>query len=254
MGAYASGAGILMGLGGAILGGRAANQRKNQLEEIANTPGLDTGAIASEAIGDQFGNFQGASELVRKINDFSIGERQDFLDAAVPGYEARKSRTLDITDSFLRGEIPEDVQRAIFDNAAVRSISGGYGGSGLAGNLTARDFGLTSLGLMEKGMRATEAISESTARLEGAELVGIARYLGVSPQELIAVRSRERSEKMQYMTGATNAPGAKDVWAKYLTDAGGAATGMGLSGMGVGGGGGNPGSYSGTGEEFAAYG
>lgn len=56
------------------------------------------------------------------------------------------------TTDFLKGEIPQDVQDQVRRNAAMQSISGGFGtSSGMGRNLVARDFGLTSLDLMGQG-------------------------------------------------------------------------------------------------------
>lgn len=228
MGAALLGIGAGMGLGGAFLGGKAARQRKNQLNDIANMPGLNTTSIGAEALAGMESNFGAASELTKKINDFNIAERSDFLTGAIPGYEDRKAATLGITDSFLRGEIPQDVQDAIWDSAAGRAIAGGFSGSEFGRNLTAKDFGLTSLGLMQSGLDRTSQINRDTASLEGPELVSVARNLGITPQELVSLRSGERSEKLRMLTGAAVAPGNKDVWAKYLTDTGSSMMGLGL--------------------------
>jgi hypothetical protein len=229
---YGAALGAVMGIGGSILGGSAARVRRNQLTNIANTPGLDTTAIGGEALAGQEANFGAGSALTSKINRFNTQERQDFLDEAIPGYEARKGQTLDITDSFLNGEIPQDVQNQIWDSAAGRSLSGGYGGSGMARNLTARDFGLTSLSLMNMGLDRTAQINRETSNLEGPDLVSVANYLGVSPKELVAIRGAERIDKMDRLSGISKMPGTADIWAKYLNDTGGALTGASLSGLG----------------------
>lgn len=220
-----------MQLAGAFQGASAARARKKQLEAIANTPGLDTSAITGQAITGQEQNFGQASALAEKINRFNAGMRQDLLEESIPGYEPRKQQTSAILDSWLRGEIPQDVQDQVWDSAAGRALAGGFGGSGLGRNLTARDFGLTSLGLMEKGIDKTGQFNLQTASLELPDIVGISAFLGVSPQELVALRSRERTEKMSYQSGAANAPSSKDVWAKYLNETGGQLAGMGLSGI-----------------------
>lgn len=238
MGAYAAAAGIVLGAGGAILGGSAARVRRNQLTNIANTPGLDVVSITGEALAGQEANFGAGSALTSKINRFNTAERQAFLDEAIPGYEKRKQAELDITDSYLAGEIPQDVQEQLWNSSAGRALGGGYGGSGMARNLTARDFGLTSLGLQREGMDRTQSINRETSALEGPELVSVARYLGVSPQELVSIRGGERLDKMNRLSAISQMPGTSDIWAKYLTDVGGALTGASLGGMGGMGGGG----------------
>ena len=222
--------GGLMQLGGAFTGARAARRRVNQLEGIAATPGLDTGDIGLEALMDQESAFGPASVLTDKINRFNAGQRQSLLDDAIPGYESRKNTSADLIDSYLRGEVPQDVQDAIWDSAAGRALSGGYGGSGMARNLTARDLGLTSLGLTQTGLQESGRFNRETAGLELPEVASIAQYLGLSPQELVGLRSGERTERMRYQALAAGAPQGREVWAKYLNDLGGSLGGIGLSG------------------------
>lgn len=225
-----------MQLGGAFLGAKSANQRRNQLFDIANTPGLYTGALTLEALGDQEQAFGPASALTEKINRFSAAERRNLLEDAIPGYQARKAQTSELIDSFLRGEVPQDVQDAVWDSAAGRALTGGYGGSGMARSLTARDLGLTSLGLMQTGLGESSRFNRDTAGLELPDVVSVANYLGLSPQELIALRSGERSERMRMQSAAAGMPMGREVWAKYLNETGGQLAGMGLSSI-MGGGG-----------------
>lgn len=230
---------IVGGIGGSILAGSAARVRRNQLTNIANTPGLDTSSITGEALAGQEANFGAGSALTSKINRFNTQERQAFLDEAIPGYQKRKQAELDITDSYLRGEIPQDVQDQLQNSNAGRAVAGGYGGSGFAAHRTARDFGLTSLGLVNMGLDRTSSINRETASLEGPNLVSVANYLGVSPQELVAIRGGERAQKMAMLSSISKMPGTSDIWAKYLNDLGGATTGAAASGAfgGFGGGG-----------------
>lgn len=55
------------------------------------------------------------------------------------------------TSSLLNGQIPQDVQEAIQRSSAQSGIAGGTGGAQINKNLTARDFGLTSLNLINQG-------------------------------------------------------------------------------------------------------
>ena len=246
--------GGLMQLGSAFTGARAARRRVNQLEGIAATPGLDTGDIGLEAIMDQESAFGPASVLTDKINRFNAGQRQSLLDDAIPGYESRKNTSADLIDSFLRGEVPQDVQDQIWNSAAGRALGGGYGGSGLGRNLTARDLGLTSLGLAQTGLQESGRFNRETAGLELPEMANVARYLGLSPQELVALRSGERTERMRYQALAAGAPQGREVWAKYLNDVGGQMGGLGVSGILGGINGGSPNQTTGAGAGHGIYG
>lgn len=54
------------------------------------------------------------------------------------------------------GGIPKDVQNVVTSNAAAKALGGGFAGSKMHGNLVARDLGLTSLDMMERGMSSAQ--------------------------------------------------------------------------------------------------
>lgn len=78
------------------------------------------------------------------------------LDKMIPGFSEQQKQGSKNTLSMLRGEIPEDVQNAVKRSSAFRSLSGGFAGSGMSKALTARDFGRTSLDLMEAGTNSAQ--------------------------------------------------------------------------------------------------
>lgn len=86
------------------------------------------------------------------INTFTQNEIQRMLELAMPGYaKLRDSGTRTISD-LVAGKIPGDVASQVLRNSASRSLYGGFGGTGMSRNLSARDLGLTSLDLIGKGL------------------------------------------------------------------------------------------------------
>lgn len=67
------------------------------------------------------------------------------LREAVPGLDQLLTTLSNNVQSGLSGQLPADVARLIQDSSNARAVAGGYGGTPLAGNLTLRDLGLTSL-------------------------------------------------------------------------------------------------------------
>ena len=60
--------------------------------------------------------------------------------------------------SNLRGEISTDVQSQLQRSSAGRALSGGFGaGSGVGRNLSARDFGLTSMQIQNQGLQQAQS-------------------------------------------------------------------------------------------------
>jgi hypothetical protein len=177
--------------------------------------------------------------LTDKINRFNAGQRQSLLDDAIPGYESRKNTSADLIDSWLRGEVPQDLQDALWNSRAGQAISQGTSGSPFDLRARGQDIFRAGHELQRLGLDATSRFNRETAGLELPDVANIASYLGLSPQELVNIRGGERSERMRWQAAAAGAPQGNEVWAKYLNDVGGQMAGFGLSGILGGGRGGN---------------
>lgn len=80
------------------------------------------------------------------------------LEKAFPGFASimglggeTTQQMLEQAKTLMAGEIPEDVRRQIMRSSAYQSLMGGTAGSQMAGALTARDLGRTSLDLITQG-------------------------------------------------------------------------------------------------------
>lgn len=93
-----------------------------------------------------------AQKLASSVNTFNQGEILKMLRAAIPGYDQMTEGAGGLINSQLKGEIPKDVSAQVQNSAAARALGGGYGGSGMHRNLMARDLGLTSLDLTQRGL------------------------------------------------------------------------------------------------------
>lgn len=98
-------------------------------------------------------------------------------------------------NSFLHGEIPTDVQNQIRRNSAFKSLQGGFAGSPMATNLTARDFGLNSLDLIGKGIAALPTEASYDKFLNPSQLSVASSFL--SPTDLLQRNDREDSYNNQ---------------------------------------------------------
>lgn len=219
----ALGVGAALQLGGAILGGEAAQRTKQQLNNIAETPGIDSQAVTMEALRAMLANTPLAQEVVREQNTFNQGEMDRLMELRLPGFGALQKQRMNNAASLSRGELPPDVAALVQRKAASKAVAGGYGGSGAARNLTLRDFGITSLQAMEDGDRLANSVIGSSPV---AEIASLARYSGLTPQELIGMRSAERYDRMDRKTLAAGAPSRQGVWGKSMQDAGGALSGI----------------------------
>lgn len=87
-----------------------------------------------------------------KLSELSTAEYMKRLEQALPGFADMLKTGTSAIQSQLHGEIPDDVARQVAQRSAERSRMGGYGDSGFAGNLTARDLGLTSLDITNQAL------------------------------------------------------------------------------------------------------
>ena len=70
-------------------------------------------------------------------------------------------------ESWMRGEVPTDVQERLREDAAQSARASGLSGSQAARNLEARDLGLTSMQIQESGMQRAAQLSELQKGLAG---------------------------------------------------------------------------------------
>jgi len=216
----AAGAGLM--IGGALLSSFGANKRQKRLQQIAETPGIDSRNTTAEALSDIEFNTPQARRIASGENTFNQEELNRIMELAVPGYSGIQGQRSKNAGSLLRGELPPDVAALIQRKSASGALAGGYGGSGAARNLTLRDLGINSLDAMREGnSMATSLIGSSPV----AQLARLSEYTGLSPQELIAMRSRERFDRMDRLTGSALAPKMIDVMGAGIQQAGGAIAG-----------------------------
>lgn len=136
-----------------------------------------------------------SQKLASRTNTFAQSEIQRMLELAMPGYVKLRDKGTEAISSLVAGEIPKDVQSAVTRNAAARSLYGGYGGSGMARNLTARDLGLTSLDLMSKGLdSATKWISQSRTLAPTMDVTS----MFLSPAQQVNFAASERDKRLNY--------------------------------------------------------
>lgn len=115
--------------------------------QVADYKKVDAGEEASKAVKSNLANISGIQDLLERI---------------LPGYKDINAREGQNILSLLRGEIPSDVQDTVRRSSAFRALTGGYSGSPMSRALTARDFGRTSLDLMERGGNASQRWMQST--------------------------------------------------------------------------------------------
>lgn len=167
----------LEGAGWQALGGLLSAGRKPRIPQFPSLQDAQT-----QAIGGNIAAFDQATDLASRTNTFNQDELNRMLRASIPGYDDIVARGSSNIQSQLRGEIPQDVALQINRRSAAQALAGGYGGSGMARNLEARDLGLTSYGLTQQGLSSAMQWMASARKTRMAPQMDITSMF-VTPQQ-----------------------------------------------------------------------
>tara|TARA_R110000765_G_scaffold339210_1_gene429369 strand:- start:415 stop:1194 length:780 start_codon:yes stop_codon:yes gene_type:complete len=118
---------------------------------------IDVNKTQADTAQGNLDNLALLEKLGEQTNAAQIRNQKAALQAGLPG---QFSQAQDNVAALLRGEIPTDVGQQIARTSAAAGFRGGIQGSKLGGNLTARDLGLTSLGLQQTGLQNFGALAQ----------------------------------------------------------------------------------------------
>lgn len=107
-----------------------------------------------------------AEQLGTGINSYLRSERAKTL-AGIPGLEDIEGGVVGNLKDWLAGRISPDLSSQVMRTANARAFGGGYGGSGMGRNLTARDLGLTGLQLQQSAMPMAQNYFSNEYRMRG---------------------------------------------------------------------------------------
>ena len=213
------GAGLLVG--GTAMSANAAKKKKQGMNAIANTPGLDLASMISESSGLA----PQTQRLESERNVFNQQQMQAMLAAGIPGFAEMQKQRGGNALSLLRGELPPDIAQLVARRGAAKSLAGGYGGSQAASNLTARDLGRTSLDMMQLGSREAQGV------ISGTPMPQLANFM-FTPGDIAGLRSSERTQKLNMQMSAMGMPGPGEIWGKQMQQTGGGMLSMGVGNLG----------------------
>lgn len=172
-------------IGGSALGGLIGGGDKPEVPKFVP---VDIEKEQAKTIGQNIASVKKSAELGQKVDAASYQNAVRLLDMAFPGQFDQAKQT---SASLMRGEIPQDVARRINEASAATAFQGGFQGSGLAGNLRARDLGLTSLQLQQQGFGQFQQLAGMMPR--SFDLTS----MFFSPQQRLQHAVNERNQKFQ---------------------------------------------------------
>lgn len=187
---------------------------------VAEFNPLDFTEEQKKSIAGNIANFDDISKLGSLYSDY-VNRQQE---AQFPGFvetrkgllssEAKGAQNLfDIGSTFLKGELPQDVKDQIQRSSAYKSFSGGYGGSQMSSALTARDLGLNSLDLINRGASMIGQggnTAQQWSSMSKASILDPTNFL-VTPQQqsqfdLTNAILQQQSQQMKYNVDAAPDP------------------------------------------------
>ena len=206
-------------LAGSFMGKGAADDRIKKYEDIANTPGLDFDEVQGDVMGTLEKYAPRAGAVAGQYTRSNTGNQLDAYNQMDPNFAGNRESLQGYYGGLMRGEVPQDVQDQLQRSAAVQSLQGGYGGSGMHRNLMARDLGLNSLQLMQQGAAGLQGQQQFTSAIT-PQAVQAQQFGGPTTAQALQTRSNERSERITNLLGAAGLPTGSEVMASGLMSAG----------------------------------
>ena len=250
--------GYMLALGALVGGGlNAAGAAIKTKVKAPPAPKVNAGEEAGKAIAANIENLPQAKTLAEQVNAFNQEQLMSTLKQFAPyAQETAKAQSKNILEQA-QGKIPKDVADQIYRSTAARSLAGGTGGSQFAGNLTARDLGLTSLQLMN------QSIANSNVYLSGVRQNLMAPNFDVasmfiSPSQQISVQQWNETNRFNrdYLASQLRASqSAATAFGNSMQQMGTGLTGASMGALGgmMGGGMGGMGGGGGGGGGFSPY-
>jgi len=172
------------------------------LEKLGSLLNLDLRELSDYT--DAYPSFLRQQDQFENLGKFASAaneQTRQSLEEVTPGLLEGLKSVGALTESQLAGRIPQDVEDEILRIGAFRDFGSGIGSqSGLARNLTGRDFGLNSMALQERGLQNLESSLRASAALSPVQ----ATDLLFSPADVLARMDANTSIENQEQSFNTN--------------------------------------------------
>jgi hypothetical protein len=159
---------------------------------VPRLPAITLDQEQQNAINANKSAMPGASEFANLTEDQILS----MMRTAMPGFDAIRGKAGSNISDFLSGKIPGDVSSAITNAGAGKALRGGYGGSGMHGDLVARDLGLTSLNLMDKGLSSAESWMSASEKLLAPAITNF-ESMFVTPGQEYSTENEQNLQQFQ---------------------------------------------------------
>jgi len=182
---------------------------------VPDLPGLELSTEQQKALQANIKAIPGAEQIASQVDLFNQQQIDKMLENVIPNYRAITGQISQNIASLTAGEVPTDVSEALQRSTAAQSLAGGYGGTESGRNLFARDLGLTSLDLTQRGLASAESWMKTANSIYKPGQFNVASMF-VTPAQQAAFDVSERDaqfqrEWMQNQIAGMPAPWAEDM-------------------------------------------
>ena len=123
----------------------------NTIPDAPPAPNVNTSSTLKRLASANAGALPEFENIAGDVNTFNVGQRGQMVRSAIPSFDAITGAESGVLNDWLAGRLSPSLVSQVRRNAASRAFEGGYGGTGFADNLEARDLGLSSLDLQGRG-------------------------------------------------------------------------------------------------------
>jgi len=160
---------------------------------------IDPAQEQTKAISGNQSSLAGIEKLAAGVNTFNQQQIDQMLSSAIPGFQGLKANVSGKIESMVNGELPADVSAAVMRSTAAKGMGLGVGGAGtgMGRNLVARDLGLTSLDLTQKGIDSAQTWMKTVASIEQPGMFNVSSMF-LTPEQTMQQDTSERNAKFQH--------------------------------------------------------
>jgi hypothetical protein len=180
-----------MAIAGALIG-RAigAFGRKPSVPTLQS---IDPNKVQTQTAQANLAGMPDFTKLAEAVNAARRKEGMAAMEAVTPGATDILASGTQSIAAMLKGQLPADVQKMVEQKAAEASMAGGFGGTGAGRALGARDLGLTSLSLVEKGLDSSQRWLSGALQLAQPGGFFDVSSMMFTPQEKLSFEVNERN-------------------------------------------------------------
>jgi hypothetical protein len=157
-------------------------------------------AAVDMSLGSNEANEARFAGMAQRLTEADTATRMQMLDQFVPQWRTQRDTAAAINQAYMQGEVPRDVANKLQRDAAFMGLaSGGYQGGANIRSVTARDLGLTSLDLQQRGMAGAERWTGLMANLmpEQTTAAGVMATQGMTPQMALETSLQNAANQLQ---------------------------------------------------------